>query len=164
MSVLPLGDPNAFRSRTPNMTAGERLLVGAVIVWAAARRGRQTPNRAVADVLAQRAGPRVAALFVAWIQSVEAACLRPMETECPGCGGVGLDLQRLVVACGVAPVDMDVGEQLLAPLVSDPAGVMTLARGLNAAMAQAGWPLPARLHSPAEPCGAPAATHDQTFH
>ena len=164
MSVLPLRKPNASHSRAPTMAAGERLLVGALMVWAAARRGRQTPNRAVADVLAQRAGPRVAALFVAWIQSVEAACLRPMETECPGCGGVGLDLQRLVVACGLAPVDMEVGEQLLAPLVSDPTGVMTLARGLNAAMAQAGWPLPVRLYAPAEPCGAQAAAHDQTFH
>ncbi len=36
------------------------------------------------------------------------------------------------------------GERLIAPLVSEPRTVMILARSLNGALAQAGWPLPAR--------------------
>jgi len=132
-------------------TPGEQLLLSAVRVWAHARVQGQRPHAHVAQALAARASRRVGALFVAWMQALEAASLRPIQIRCPDCGGLSSDEERLIVACGLAPVSMDVAERLLAPLLRDPGVPMTLARSLNAAMAADGWPLPARLDDPAQP-------------
>ena len=138
---------------------GENLLICSLRAWAAARCAGEMPHRALSRALTQRTNPRVAALFLAWIQAVEASTLRPIVAECSECGGAAPDLQRLVVACGVAPIDLRMGEALIAPLVSDPQQVMVLARSLNAALAQAGWPLPARLGAPSEPGHARRTVH-----
>jgi len=134
--------------QTAALAPAERLLLGSLRGWAAARRAGQRPHRAIAAALTARAGGRVAALFLGWVQAVEAASLRPIQAECAHCGGASLDLQRLVVACGVAPVDFELGERLVEPLVSDTQTVMTLARALNAALAASEWRLPARLGPP----------------
>ncbi|WP_293345404.1 hypothetical protein [Phenylobacterium sp.] len=142
-----------------DLTPGENLLICGLRAWAAARCAGEAPHRPVSQALIQRTNPRVAALFLAWIQAVEASRLRPICAECCECGGAAPDLQRLVVACGVAPVAFELGEKLIAPLVSDPQQVMILARSLNAALARAGWPLPARLGAPSEPGEAHRTIH-----
>jgi len=153
--VKPESQP---RQRT-DLTPGENLLICSLRAWAAARCAGETPHRPVSQALTQRTNPRVAALFLAWIQAVEASILRPIQAECGHCRGAAPDVQRLVVACGVAPVAFDLGKRLVAPLVSDPQAVMVLARSLNAALAQAGWPLPARLGAPPEPGAARRTVH-----
>lgn len=145
----------------PTLAPAERLLIASLLAWAQARRQGLPPQRALGALLAARASPRAAALFAAWAQAIEADSLRPLQAECPHCGGAGPDVQRLVAACGVAPVDLGLGERLIAPLVRDPAMVMILARSLNAALAASGWPLPARLGPPPE---GSAGEPPQTLH
>lgn len=146
--------PNSPTARPPGgaqLTPGEKLLLTGLRAWAAARTSGETPQHRVLSAIASKSSNRAAALFSAWIQAVEADSLRPIQAECDHCGGAAPDLQRLVVACGVAPVAFEMGERLLEPLVSDPRAVMILARSLNAALASSGWPLPARLGSPSAP-------------
>jgi len=126
-------------------TVGERLLLSALREWAALRLADERPNRRVAQALAFRSSSRVAGLFVAWMQSVEASLRRPIQIQCPVCGGVSTDEQRLVVSCGLAGTATAVGETLLEPLLIDPRPVMVLARALNAALTVDGYPLPVRL-------------------
>jgi hypothetical protein len=142
--------PAASSSSSPSLEPGERILLAALEAWAS---DRPSPNvKTLAKSLAWRTSDRVAAVFVAWIHAIEAARLRPLEATCRVCGGSSQDLQRLVVACGIAPVDLRLGERLIEPLVSEAGSVMVLARLLNSALAEAGWPLPARLgRQPADP-------------
>ena len=126
-------------------TQGERLLLSAMRQWAALRSADETPNRLVAQALAFRASSRVGGLFVAWMQAVEAMLRRPIEVQCPVCGGISTDEQRLVVSCGLAGTASMIGEELLEPLLIDPQPVMVLARALNAALRVDGYPLPVRL-------------------
>ena len=128
---------------------GERLVLESLRCWASSRRDGGRPEAAAARLIAWRTSEQVAALFVAWMQAVEERRRRPIQICCLRCGGASIDEQRLIFAMGVAPVDMDLGEMLLAPLLIDPAGVMALARPLNAVLATIGLPMPARL------CGAP---------
>lgn len=90
---------------------------------------------------------------------MEAASFRPLQAECGHCGGVSTDLQRLVAACGLAPVALELAERLIEPLVSDSRMVVTLARALNAALASAGWPMPARLAAGPGPSGPVRTLH-----
>lgn len=126
-------------------TVGERLLLGAIRQWASLRAAGERPNRLVAQALAFRASNRVGGLFVAWMQSVEAGLRRPIEVQCPVCGGISTDEQRLVVSCGLAGAATGLGEELLEPLLLDAQPVMVLARALNAALRVDGYPLPVRL-------------------
>ena len=132
-------------------TPGEKLLLSAMRQWAALRLTDERPNRRVAQALSVRSSNRVAGLFVAWMQSVEATLRHPIQIQCPVCGGISTDEQRLVVSCGLAGTATAVGEMLLEPLLIDPQPVMVLARALNAALNVDGYPLPARLReAPAE--------------
>jgi hypothetical protein len=126
-------------------TVGERLLLSAMRQWATLRSADETPNRVVAQALAFRASNRVGGLFVAWMQSVESMLRRPIQVQCPVCGGISTDEQRLVVSCGLAGAASMIGEELLEPLLIDPQPVMVLARALNAALRADGYPLPVRL-------------------
>lgn len=126
-------------------TIGERLLLGAMRQWAALRAADESPNRLVAQALTFRASNRVGGLFVAWMQAVESMLRRPIEVQCPVCGGVSTDEQRLVVSCGLAGMASGIGEELLEPLLIDAQPVMVLARALNAALRADGYPLPVRL-------------------
>lgn len=141
MHTPPL--PVASDSSPLGLETGERILLAALQAWIA---GPPSPDgKTLARALAWRTSGRVAAVFVAWVHAIEAARLRPLEATCGRCGGASQDIQRLVAACGVAPVDLRLGERLIAPLVSEAGSVMVLARLLNSALAEAGWPLPARL-------------------
>lgn len=126
-------------------TVGERLLLAAMRQWAALRAADETPNRLVAQTLAFRASNRVGGLFVAWMQSVESTLRRPIQVQCPVCGGISTDEQRLLLSCGLAGTASALGEELLAPLLIDPQPVMVLARALNAALRVDGYALPVRL-------------------
>ncbi len=106
------------------------------------------PHRPLGAVLTAKTSARAAALFIAWAQAIEAASLRPIRAQCAHCGGASADLQRLVAACGIAPWRSARGERLIESLVSEPRAIMILARSLNDALFQAGWPLPARLVAP----------------
>jgi hypothetical protein len=77
----------------------------------------ERPDIATGRLIAWRASGRAAALFVAWMQAVEAARRRPLQIHCAHCRGASVDEQRLIFAMGVAPIDMDLGEILLAPLL-----------------------------------------------
>ena len=133
-------------------TVGERLLLSAMRQWAALRSADERPNRLVAQALAFRSSQRVGGLFVAWMQSVEATLRRPIQVQCPVCGGVSTDEQRLVVSCGLAGTVTAVGQELLDPLLIDSQPVMVLARALNAALRADGYPLPVRLRlAPIDP-------------
>ena len=141
-------------------TVGERLLLSAMRQWASLRAADERPNRLVAQAMAFRSSNRVAGLFVAWMQSVEAALRRPIQVQCPECGGVSTDEQRLVVSCGLAGTASSLGEDLLEPLLIDAQPVMVLARALNAALRVDGYPLPVRLRdAPIE-----HVTEAQTLH
>jgi hypothetical protein len=126
-------------------TVGERLLLSAMRQWATLRSAGEQPNRLVAQALAFRASNRVGGLFVAWMQSVEAGLRRPIQVQCPVCGGISTDEQRLVVSCGLAGTASGIGEELLEPLLIDAQPTMVLARALNAALRVDGYPLPVRL-------------------
>jgi len=141
-------------------TVGERLLLGAMRQWAALREADESPNRLVAQALTFRASNRVGGLFVAWMQSVESMLRRPIEVQCPVCGGISTDEQRLVVSCGLAGTASGIGEELLEPLLIDPQPVMVLARALNAALRADGYPLPVRLReAPADHAQEPYTLH-----
>jgi hypothetical protein len=128
--------------------------------WAALRSADETPNRMVAQALTFRASNRVGGLFVAWMQAVESMLKRPIQVQCPVCGGISTDEQRLVVSCGLAGTATAVGEELLEPLLIDPQPVMVLARALNAALRADGYPLPVRLReAPAEHAAGPYTLH-----
>jgi hypothetical protein len=139
----------ANESCSATLTPGERLVLQGLRCWAASRMRGGRPVAATWRLMAWRTSERVAALFVAWMEAVEAGGRHPIQIHCVRCAGATADEQRLILAMGVASVDMELGESLLAPLVTDCAAVMTLARALNAALASSGLPLLARL------CGAP---------
>ncbi|MEJ0065643.1 MAG: hypothetical protein WDM85_09485 [Caulobacteraceae bacterium] len=147
------GDATCPASPTP----GERLLLDGLRCWASSRMDGKRPDLAVRRLIGWRTSERVGALFVAWMQAVEAGRRRPIRTHCAHCRGASIDEQRLILSLGVASIDMQLGETLLAPLLAEPAGVMALARALNAALAASSLPVPARL------CGAPVR-HESTLH
>ncbi len=145
---------------TSGPTVGERLLLSALRQWAALRSSGESPNRLVAQALAFRASNRTGGLFIAWMQSVEASLRRPIQVECPACGGVSTDEQRLMASCGLAGTATGAGEALLEPLLVDSRPTMVLARALNAALRVDGYPLPVRLREgPAEPISLQATVH-----
>ncbi|ODT88988.1 hypothetical protein [Phenylobacterium sp. SCN 70-31] len=135
------GEPSACKV---GLTPAERLLFAGVRAWARMRISGHRPHQAVAAALGRRVSARTATLFIAWIQAVETGSRRPLALTCPDCGGVSTDAQRLIVACGSAPVDGALAYALLEPILRDPSIVIGLGVRLNRAMAAEGWPLPAR--------------------
>ena len=123
----------------------ERLILAGLRAWALGRIDGSDPQGPVRDAVAAATSDQVGALFVAWMQAVEQAARRALEISCLHCRGASLDEQRLVVACGLAPVAFEAGERLLRPLLVEARPAMVLARALNRALGAAGLPLPARL-------------------
>jgi hypothetical protein len=126
-------------------TGAERLILAGLRAWAIGRIDGGDPQEPVRAALAAAASEQTGALFVAWMQAVEQAARRALQISCPHCRGASLDEQRLVVACGLAPVAFEMGERLLQPLLREPRAAMVLARALNRALRAAGLPLPVRL-------------------
>jgi hypothetical protein len=134
---------------------GERWLLSSMRGWASLRLAGERPQASMASTLADQASDRAATLFIAWMQAVEATLLRPIQIHHPGCNRISPDEQRLVAACGLAPIAPELGEELLGPLLLGAETVMVLGRMLNAALRAAGLYLPARLFhgSPGQPTG-----------
>jgi hypothetical protein len=142
--MMPRHGSHAEPFRT-HPTAGERFLLTAIRAWAKLRAAGEQPHAIVEESLALQASSRVAGLFTAWIRAVESTSRRPIQIQCAHCGGLSSDEQRLIYACGLSAVAMDVGARLIAPVVFDARPVMALGRALNAGLAAVGLPLPARL-------------------
>jgi len=139
------------------LSSGEQVILAALRLWAGLRLSGETPQPCVRRLMAEQVSDRAGAIFVALMEAVERQTRRPLQIACGGCAGYGEDEQRLIVACGVARVDMRIARALLAPLVSQPEPVAIFARALNMVLAHEGLPLPARLgDSAGAPCGRPA--------
>src|ERR1700761_6429931 len=104
-------------------TPGERLLLDGLRCWASSRMDGGQPEVAVRRLISWRTSERVGALFAAWMQAVEEGRLRPIQIHCVHCRGASVDEQRLILSLGLASIDMQLGEALLAPLLNDAAGV-----------------------------------------
>ncbi len=130
-------------------TPGEMLLIAGLRGWVQLRSAGEAPHSVIGRAMSRKTSARAAALFVAWLETVEAAGRRPIQVQCPNCGGISNDEQRLIVACGLATSAFDVGVELLEPMLIDGESAMVLARSLNLALADCGWRLPARLGRPA---------------
>ena len=127
------------------LTEGEQLLLAGLRMWVSLRLGGAEPQGPVRDMVARRVNDRAGAIFVALMEGLERQTLRPLEVRCPGCAAYGLDEQRLVVACGVARVDMSLARALLRPLVIQPEPVAIFARALNMVLRHEGLDLPTRI-------------------
>lgn len=130
------------------LAPGERLLLDAFRGWAASRAIGCCPEAAARRILGWRASRRVAALFCAWIQSVESSVRRPIRAYCRRCCGVGPDERRLIGAVSLSVIDFAAGETLLQPLSVAPTGALVIARALHAALAEEGFAIPARFDEP----------------
>jgi hypothetical protein len=128
-----------------DLTPGERLLLDGLRGWAASRAIDCCPHATAQRILGWRTSRRVAALFCAWMQSIESSVRRPIRAYCRHCRGVGPDERRLIQAVGLSVIELAAGESLLEPLSADPTGALVIARALNAALAEEGFPVPARL-------------------
>ena len=128
------------------LAPAERLLLWSIRAWASARRCGERPEPVIGAALGKRSSARAAALFSAWMQSVEAGASRPLQIQCAACADLCPDEARLLLACGLAPVAMDAGGDMLKPILADAEPAMALARVLNRVMASDGWKLPARLN------------------
>lgn len=128
---------------------GERLLLAGLRAWISCRRERQPPDPMVRRAIACVASEQTGALFSALMETIEGVALRPFVTHCGACPGYGADEQRLVLACGLSPIDPEIAARLLTPLVADPAVVVCFARALNAALRADGLALPVRLYDDA---------------
>ena len=135
----------------------ERLILAGVRAWAMARMSSEAPQEPVHRAVEAVASNTAATLFVGWMEALERNARRALTLGCGQCGGLSMDEQRLITACGIAPVDLDTGQRLLEPLQVDPGPAMIMARALNAALAAIGLPLPARLD-------ADGFVHERTLH
>jgi hypothetical protein len=138
------------------LTDGEQVILAALRLWAGLRLSGEAPQTCVRQLMAQQVSDRAGAIFVALMEAVERQTRRPLQIACGACASYGEDEQRLIVACGVARVDMQTARALLAPLVSQPEPVAIFARALNMVLAHEGLALPARLgRGGLTPCGRP---------
>lgn len=139
------------------LTSGEQVILAALRLWAGLRLSGEAPQACVRQLMAAQVSDRAGAIFVAMMEALERQTRRPLQIACGACAGCGEDEQRLIVACGVARVDMRIARALLAPLVSQPEPVAIFARALNMVLSHEGLELPARLDQGAPPpCGRPA--------
>jgi hypothetical protein len=141
----PSADADSAARALPNPSPGERVLIEAMRRWAAHRMAGIRPHHAVRCLLSWKASERTAAIFTAWMEEVEASRQRPIHMQCAQCGGLSEDEQRLVVAVGVAPLNLSLAERVTAHLVHQPEQLAVLCRALNAALAAAALPIPARI-------------------
>jgi hypothetical protein len=133
----------------------EQLLLYSMRAWGGARALGLRPVGVVGAILAQSASERAAAFFAAWMQAVEAGARRPIAWACPQGGRPSADEARLIQACGLAPLDLQLSCGLLEPLTADPESAAVLGRSLNLALCAAGWRCPARLRGAPCPKGRP---------
>lgn len=146
------------------LAPGEQLLLSGLRLWASLRLADEAPQSAVRGLIATEVSDRAGAIFVALMESLERQTVRPLEVRCPGRQTCGLDEQRIIVACGVARVDMSLARGLLKPLVLQPEPVAIFARALNVVLRHEGVSLPARLCDGAPGQWSPAKLAGVTLH
>ena len=137
--------PMTTTSGSEALSSGEQVILAALRLWAGLRISGDAPQACVRRMMADQVSDRAGAIFVALMESLERQTRRPLKIACNACAGCGEDEQRLIVACGVARVDMRITRALLEPLVSQPEPVAIFARALNMVLAHEGLGLPARL-------------------
>lgn len=139
------------------LAVSEQLVLASLRAWARARMCGEDPRELVRPGLTHVSSKPVASVFVALMEHVERNALRSMEVHCVACGGYSRDEQRVVLACGVARCAPDVALQLLRPLVAQPEAPVLLARTLNVALCNAGFPMPVRMWD--DDASVPATVH-----
>ena len=111
----------------------------------------EEPRALIRPSLTHVASRPVASVFVAMMETIEREAARAMQVHCVACGGYSYDEQRVVLACGLAREAPEVAMQLLGPLVKSYKTPVLLARTLNIALDNAGFPMPVRMWDDAEP-------------
>lgn len=127
-----------------DLHVAEQLLLHALRAWGGARVLGRRPPCLVSPAFTAVTSARAAAFFAAWMQALEAGARRPIMLSSDG-GDPSADEIRLIRACGVATIDLQVSCDLLEPLCREPEAVAVLGRGLNLSLIAAGWPYPARF-------------------
>lgn len=145
----------SLRIGPAGLALSEQLVLAGLRTWARARMVGEEPRALIRPSLTHVASRPVASVFVAMMESIEREAARAMQVHCVACGGYSHDEQRVVLACGLARVAPDVSMQLQGPLVKQREAPVLLARTLNIALGNAGFPMPVRMWDD-EAC--PAAT------
>ncbi len=144
MAIAPQA-ASSLRVGPAGLAVAEQLVLASLRAWARARMCGDDPRELVRPGLTHVSSRPVASVFVAMMEHIERNALRAMEVHCIACGGYSHDEQRVVLACGVARIAPEVALQLLKPLVDAPETPVLLARTLNVALGNAGFPLPVRM-------------------
>lgn len=135
----------SLRIGPAGLALSEQLVLAGLRTWARARMAGDEPRALIAPSLTHVASRPVASVFVAMMERIECEAARAMQVHCVACSGYSHDEQRVVLACGLARVAPDVAMQLLTPLVRTCEAPMLLARTLNVALGNAGFPMPVRM-------------------
>lgn len=135
----------ALRIGPEGLALSEQLVLAGLRCWARARMAGQDPQSLVRPSLTHVASKPVAMVFVAMMERIERDAARAMQVHCVACRGYSHDEQRLVLACGLAAAEPEIAMRLLSPLVKAPEAPVLLARTLNVALGNAGYPMPVRM-------------------
>lgn len=127
------------------LALSEQLILAGLRTWARARMEGEEPRALIRPSLTHVASRPVASVFVAMMETIEREAARAMQVHCVACGGYSYDEQRVVLACGLARAAPDIAMQLLGPLVKSCKAPVLLARTLNVALDNAGFPMPVRM-------------------
>ena len=136
---------SALRIGPPGLSLGEQLVLAGLRTWARARMAGDEPRCLIRPGLTHVASKPVASVFTAMMEHIEREATRAMQIHCVACSGYSEDEQRVVLACGVARASLGAAFDLMRPLVNAPEAPVLLARTLNVALGDAGYPLPVRL-------------------
>lgn len=135
----------SLRIGPAGLALSEQLVLAGLRAWARARIQGEEPRTLVRPSLVHVASKPVATVFVAMMEAIEREAARAMQIHCVACGGYSHDEQRVVLACGLARVAPDLAMGLLGPLVKACEAPVLLARTLNIALGEAGYPMPVRI-------------------
>lgn len=135
----------SLRIGPAGLALSEQLILAGLRTWARARMAGDEPRALIRPSLTHVASRPVASVFVAMMETIEREAARAMQVHCVACGGYSYDEQRVVLACGLARAAPDIAMQLLGPLVKSCKAPVLLARTLNVALDNAGFPMPVRM-------------------
>lgn len=144
----------SLRVGPAGLALSEQLVLAGLRAWGRARMEGEEPRALIGPSLTHVASRPVATVFVSMMEAIEREATRRMQIHCIACAGYSQDEQRVVLACGLARTAPELAGGLLGPLVRACGAPVLLARGLNIALANAGYPMPERLWDEA-----PATVH-----
>jgi hypothetical protein len=160
LPTAPILDEAEGAPAPSSLAPAELLMLWALRAWANMRLSGGRPQTVVGPALALKTSARTSALFLAWMQAVEAASRRRLEIHRVACAGISADEWTLITACGLAVRAPDLGVATLQPVLHDADEVILLSRTLHESLAADGRRLPARLAGLApEP-----VAHNRTLH